>query len=391
MNLRIEKYGGSSVATPAKIQHIAKSLVEKQDQGDQLVVVVSAMGETTNRLINLACEISDHASRREMDQLLVAGEQISIAMMTMAIEAAGGQAISLTGPQAGIYTNDQHGQGRITHIDTKKVLDQLQDGKIVIVAGFQGLNSKGDITTLGRGGSDVTAVALAAAFKAPCYIYTDVNGIHTVDPRKYPEAKKLCHITYDDALEMSRHGAKIMEPVAVEIAKDSQVPIYIQETLGSDKGTTIGCKIDSMAKVVGMAIYDNLCMAECEEHKLHQFEHVLKAMEKHAISPVFQQTSRKVGGRSLRFGFKSGDLGMVREFFKSYDLDPTVDLTYPEVDMITVVRRDDKNLDHSLVNYLEEKGCRPHYVSHRQESISFVVDKCHSPQIIKDFGNLLNL
>ncbi|MGL4391899.1 MAG: aspartate kinase, partial [Fusobacteriaceae bacterium] len=199
----VKKYGGSSVATTEKIKNIAKHLVETKNKGDEIVVVVSAMGKTTNALLKMAKEVADIPDIREVDTLISTGEQQSISLLSMAIKSLGAKAISLTGAQAGIKTTGVHTKSRIDSIDTKNLEKVLAEDNIVIVAGFQGVNENGDVTTLGRGGSDTSAVALAAALKCDCEIYTDVDGIYGIDPRVYKKAKKLSRISYEEMMEMA--------------------------------------------------------------------------------------------------------------------------------------------------------------------------------------------
>lgn len=223
----VQKYGGTSVGSIERIKAVAKRVAERKAKGDQVVVVVSAMGKTTNQLVSMAKEISATPIRRELDMLMSTGEQVSISLLSIALNEMGYESISLTGFQAGIETAGYHTKAKIQDIDIEKVKKYLDDGKIVVVAGFQGMNENGDITTLGRGGSDTTAVALAAKLKCVCEIYTDVDGIYTVDPRVFPTAKKLDVISYEEMLEMASLGAGVMETRAVEIGQKFGVPIYV--------------------------------------------------------------------------------------------------------------------------------------------------------------------
>ena len=233
----VHKYGGTSVATPEKIKNVAKRIIREKEKGLDMVVVVSAMGKTTDHLVELAGQISQHPDERELDLLLSTGEQVSIALLTMALQEEGYEAISLTGFQAGIKTVGPHTKNKIIDIDIDKVKDYLAEGKIVIVAGFQGMNELGEITTLGRGGSDTTAVALAAKLSFPCHIYTDVEGIYSVDPRLYKPAKKLEVISYEEMMEMASLGAGVMEPRSILIGQKYKVPIYVASSMNQEKGT----------------------------------------------------------------------------------------------------------------------------------------------------------
>ena len=240
MALIVKKFGGSSVATPEKIFNIVDRVLRDKQADDRIVVVVSAMGDTTDDLVTLAKEVTSMPYGREMDRLLSTGEQVTIALMALAFQAKGHAAVSMTGEQAGIATSDAFGKARILDINPDRVLRALDDGNIVVVAGFQGRTEEGDITTLGRGGSDTTAVALAGAMHADvCEIFTDVDGVYSTDPRVAPGAIKLKEITYGEMLEMARLGAGVMQPRAVEMGHRYGVPIHVRSTFSDEEGTII--------------------------------------------------------------------------------------------------------------------------------------------------------
>jgi aspartate kinase len=240
VGLIVQKFGGTSVGSAERIQNVAERVLEEKNNGNDVVVVVSAMGKTTDVLVSLAKELSSNPSRREMDMLLSTGEQVTIALLAMALAEKGVSAISYTGWQAGISTESVHSNARITDIDTTAVKTQLEAGKVVVVAGFQGLSETGEITTLGRGGSDTTAVALAAALGADkCDIYTDVTGVFTTDPRYVKEARKLLSISYDEMLELANLGAGVLHPRAVEFAKNYQIPLEVRSSMEKVAGTII--------------------------------------------------------------------------------------------------------------------------------------------------------
>ncbi len=261
-NYVVVKYGGSSVATTDKIQDIANRLVNRQRQGEQIVVVVSAMGKTTDGLVKLAKEISGTPCKRDMDMLLATGEQVSIALLSIAIKEAGGNSVSLTGYQAGIETCDTHSKARINTIHKDRIVQHLNRSEIVVVAGFQGVTENGDITTLGRGGSDTTAVSIAAVLGCSCEIYTDVDGVYTIDPRVYPNARKLDVISYDEMLEMASLGAKVLETRSIEMGHKYKVPILVALSTGEYPGTIIKEWDESMEKkaVTGLTVTENCLM-----------------------------------------------------------------------------------------------------------------------------------
>ncbi|MFD1706354.1 aspartate kinase [Siminovitchia sediminis] len=240
MGTVVIKFGGSSLSTTDKIKNAARRIIAEKQSGKNVVVVVSAMGKTTDQLLTLAGEITDHPAKREMDMLLATGEQVSIALLTMALTEMGEQAVSLTGWQAGIITEKVHSNARIVDVKTDHLEEILNDGKIIVAAGFQGVTEDGEITTLGRGGSDTTAVALAAALKAErCSICTDVTGVFTSDPRYVPKARKLSAISYDEMLELANLGAGVLHPRAVEFAKNHSVPLEVRSSTVNEEGTVI--------------------------------------------------------------------------------------------------------------------------------------------------------
>lgn len=240
MALIVQKFGGTSVGSVEKIRNVANRVIEEAKNGNDVVVVVSAMGKTTDKLVSMAKDISKTPSKREMDMLLTTGEQVTISLLTMALIEKGQEAVSLTGWQAGMQTESVHGNARILNIDASRIQAQLKAKKIVIVAGFQGMDEKGEITTLGRGGSDTTAVAIAAALDANrCDIYTDVTGVFTTDPRYIKDARKLQSISYDEMLELAHLGAGVLHPRAVEYAKNYQIPLEVRSSLEKEKGTII--------------------------------------------------------------------------------------------------------------------------------------------------------
>ncbi len=245
----VQKYGGTSMGDIERIQNVARRVVERKRKGNAMIVVVSAMGKTTDELVRMAQELNPNPSAREMDMLLSTGEQVSISLLAMAIDALGEKAISLTGAQCGIKTDAHHKKARIESINTKRLLDEFENDHIVIVAGFQGISDMGDITTLGRGGSDTTAVALAAAVEADkCEIYTDVDGVFTTDPRKVPDARQLSEISYDEMLELAKLGAKVLHPRSVELARKYNVPLVVRSSFNDNEGTQI-VEVSKLEKV----------------------------------------------------------------------------------------------------------------------------------------------
>lgn len=239
--LTVQKFGGTSIADANRIRRAAGIAAAAYDRGEDVVVVLSAQGDGTDLLLEKAAELSAVPNARELDMLLTTGEQVSVALMAMCLEEMGYPVVSLTGWQAGVETTDVHGDARILRIDTKRLLRHLYSGRIVIVAGFQGIDARGDLTTLGRGGSDTTAVALAGALGASrCQIFTDVDGVYTADPRKFPDAVKLEYITYDRMLTMAREGAQVLHDRCVELAKEYGILIEVLSAFADVSGTLVG-------------------------------------------------------------------------------------------------------------------------------------------------------
>ena len=255
MALIVQKYGGTSLASAERIRAVAGRIAARKAGGDDIVAVVSAMGDTTDQLIALAGQITEHPDDRELDVLLSTGEIVSSTLVTMALHAAGVDAVSLTGAQAGLRTDAVHRRARIVAIEPERVRRELAQGRVVIVAGFQGTAENMDVTTLGRGASDLTAVALAAVLGARCEIYTDVDGVYTADPRVEPKARKLKDVTYEEMLELASKGAKVMQPRSVEIGAVYGVPIYVASSFTEAPGTLIhgGIEMEQFNRVRGIA------------------------------------------------------------------------------------------------------------------------------------------
>ena len=240
MALIVQKYGGTSVADPERMRNVARHIAATKAQGNELVIVVSAMGKATDNLMDLARQVSSATTGREMDMLLPAGERISMSLLCMALQDMGVEAMSFTGSQVGIITDTVHGRAKILEIKGDRVREAIGEGKVAVVAGFQGVSTAKEITTLGRGGSDTTAVALAAALKADaCEIYTDVTGVFTADPRIVPQARKLKHLEFDEMLEMAGAGSKVLALRSVEFARNHNVPIHVRSSFTWEQGTWI--------------------------------------------------------------------------------------------------------------------------------------------------------
>ena len=311
--LIVQKYGGSSVANAERVFNVAKRIMRTRMEGNDVVVVLSAQGKTTDGLIAKAKEINAKPSRREMDMLLSTGEQQSVALMAMAISAIGGRAVSLNAAQVGIATTSTYSNARIRHINTERIENELDEGSIVLVTGFQGVNAIGDTTTLGRGGSDTSAVALAAALNADmCEIYTDVEGVYTADPRVVPDAVKLDEISYDEMLELASLGAKVLHSRSVEVAKKYNVKLVVRSSMSEAEGTEVkeDVKMERML-VSGVAAdkkVSRISIMGINDEPGKAFEvFSLMAKEKVSVDIILQSTGAD-GKQNISFTIGEDDL-----------------------------------------------------------------------------------
>ncbi|MEJ9228158.1 aspartate kinase [Peribacillus butanolivorans] len=313
MALIVQKFGGTSVGSVEKIKNVANRVIEEAENGNEVVVVVSAMGKTTDELVYMAQDISKNPSKREMDMLLTTGEQVTISLLTMALIEAGREAISFTGWQAGMQTESVHGNARILNIDASRIQAQLQAKKIVVVAGFQGNDAYGEITTLGRGGSDTTAVAIAAALNADrCDIYTDVTGVFTTDPRYIKDARKLQSISYDEMLELANLGAGVLHPRAVEYAKNHQIPLEVRSSMEKEAGTTIEeeATMEENLIVRGIAFEDSITRVTVNglPRSLGSLSTIFMTLAKNRINvDIIIQSMTAEDTTNLSFSIKSED------------------------------------------------------------------------------------
>ncbi|MDQ0412920.1 aspartate kinase [Mesobacillus stamsii] len=314
MGLIVQKFGGTSVGSVEKIRNAASRTAEEWKNGNQVVVVVSAMGKTTDHLVDMANEISEAPSKREMDMLLTTGEQITIALYAMALAQNGIEAISFTGWQAGVKTEAIHGNARIIDIETDRISKELSAGKVVIVAGFQGVTADGDITTLGRGGSDTTAVALAAALKADkCDIYTDVTGVFTTDPRIVKSARKLLNVSYDEMLELANLGAGVLHPRAVEFAKNYGLRLEVRSSMEKESGTIIEEENEMEQNLIvrGVAFEDQITRVSVlgVSTSLKGLSTIFSTLAQNHINvDIIVQSRTEAGAANISFSIKSTNL-----------------------------------------------------------------------------------
>ncbi len=302
MNTIVLKFGGTSVADNSKLNIVASKITALVDEGKKVVVVVSAQGKKTDSLLNEAYELSNNPNNRELDVLLSTGEQVSISKLCIVLNKLGYKAISLTGWQAGIYTNNTNQEAIVDHINTKRILKELSEGNIVVIAGFQGVNNKMDITTLGRGGSDTTAISVAAALEADCcYIYSDVEGVFTADPQKLKDATKLTRLSYNEMIDIANEGAKVLHNRCVEIGKKFNIPIIAKSTFKDDDGTVVDNKIEEL-KIKSFVKDDNL-ISVCIHEACADFLNLYRLFIDNEITPL--EFSKR--GNNINALFKSNE------------------------------------------------------------------------------------
>ncbi|MEH7545042.1 aspartate kinase [Neobacillus vireti] len=314
MGLVVQKFGGTSVGSVERILNVAACVREEKERGNDVVVVVSAMGKSTDQLVSLAKDITKEPSKREMDMLLSTGEQVTIALLSMALQQQGLEAVSFTGWQAGIVTEPVHGNARIAKINPEAIQAQVSTGKVVIVAGFQGVTEDGEITTLGRGGSDTTAVALAAALKADkCDIYTDVTGVFTTDPRYVKDARKLLSVSYDEMLELANLGAGVLHPRAVEFAKNYKVQLVVRSSMEKEEGTVIEeeATMEQNLVVRGVAFEDEITRVTVLglTNSLTSLSTIFTTLaQNHLNVDIIIQSTTEAGSANLSFSIHTNDL-----------------------------------------------------------------------------------
>jgi aspartate kinase len=401
MAVVVQKFGGTSVGTIERIKAVAKKVIERKEQGNDMVIVVSAMGKTTDNLISMAKEISPNPDKREMDMLVSTGEQISIALLSMAFHEYGYDSISLTGFQAGIKTEGHHTKNRITDIDLRNVRNHLKEGKIVVVAGFQGINENGDITTLGRGGSDTTAVALAAKLKCTCEIYTDVEGVYSVDPRVYPMAKKLDTISYEEMMEMASLGAGVMETRAVELGFKFNIPIYVAMTHGDKIGTMIKEYDETMeGKVItGLTINDDVLMITVNnvEYKSKNIALIFDMVGKHNVNiDMISQTAPFEGFVNVSFTCSKEDSFAIAEVAKALQVEmPQIELSQEsEITKLSVVgigMMKQSGVAAKVFNIFSDNNIEFKQVTTSEISISYTINSADKQKAVDALAKALNL
>ncbi len=398
----VQKYGGTSVANIARIQNVAKRVVETRRSGHDVVVIVSALGHTTDKLIDMALEITTNPSDRELDMLISTGEQVSSALLAMAIHELGVEAISFTGAQVGIITDNSFTKARIIDINAKRIGEELKKGKIVIVAGFQGVNIKQDITTLGRGGSNLTAVALAKVIGADmCEMYTDVEGVFTADPRIVKNARKINKLSYEEMFELASLGAQILQPRSIEFAMKFGVPIHVRSSFSKHRGTIISKEVKTMEHIVVSGVALNKAEAKITICDVPDkpgiaakiFKHLAK--ENINVDMIIQNVSR-TGSTDLSFTVPTGDISRTIKASNAISGkigagDVTVDKNIAKVSIVGIGMRSHSGVAANMFEALADKKINIEMISTSEIKISCVVKKSLGEAAVKAIHNKFKL
>ena len=393
MALIVQKFGGSSVADRDHVFNVARIVADTRHAGNEVVVVVSAQGDTTDDLIQKAAEITDTPSLREMDMLLASGEQISVSLLAMALSKLGVQAVSLTGWQAGFMTDRAYSKARIRRIDTERVESELARNRVVVVAGFQGLNRMEDITTLGRGGSDTSAVALAAALHAArCQIYTDVEGVYTADPRKVPNAKKLSEITFDEMLELASLGAQVLNNRSVELAKKYGVELEVLSSLNPVPGTVVkevtedmeGMLIKGVAKDTNVAV---ISILEVPDVPGMSFKVFGALAQKNVNVDIILQSTGRGENKDLIFTVPLADAETAVEVLKENQprfggKEIRVEKNFAKVSVVGAGMQSNPGVASRMFEALFEANVNIHMISTSEIKISVIIDEADADKAV---------
>jgi len=394
MAIVVQKFGGTSVATPDLVRRAAGRAIRAKQAGNSVAVVVSARGQTTDDLLDLAYEITDRPNPRELDQLVSTGEQISIALVAMAIHAAGHGAISLTGGQVGLVTDAVHTKARIQHVNAQRIHDEFAKGNIVIIAGFQGVDANQNVTTLGRGGSDTTAVALAAALKADvCEIYTDVDGVFTADPRLVPTARKLDEITYEEMLELASLGAGVLHSRAVEFGKKYHIPIHVRSSLTENPGTMIVEEVSRMETITvrGAALVRDLAKVTIrgvpdQPGVAARIFHAIAAANV-VVDDIIQNVSRQ-GAADVSFTVAKDELATAMDTSRqiAQELgagDVVADDKVSKVSVVGIGMRSHTGVAQRMFKALAEAGVNIQMISTSEIKISCIIDSASADKALR--------
>jgi aspartate kinase len=399
----VQKYGGTSVGDVERIRNVARRVVNTRNQGHEVVIVVSAMAGETDKLIHLAQQVTPTPDEREMDVLISTGEQVSIALLAIALKDMGTEAKSYLGFQIKIATDSVFGKARITSIDSEKMRQDLKEGRVVVVAGFQGVDDSGNITTLGRGGSDTSAVAVAAALEADvCEIYTDVDGVYTTDPNVYAKARKLSKISYDEMLEMASLGAKVLQIRSVEFAKKYDVPIHVRSSFNNNPGTIV-CKEDKeMEKVVVSGVTYNKNEAKIEVMRLPDIPGVVAKLFKPiadaniVVDMIIQTSSTEKGCADVAFTVPKSDfaktLQIVKETNKEFvGKEVKFNEDIAKISIVGVGMRSHSNVATQMFSALAKEGINIHMISTSEIKISCIIDSKYTELAVRALHDAFEL
>ena len=401
MSLIVQKFGGSSVRDAERVMNVARRVVDTYNAGNSVVVVVSAQGDTTDDLIEKAKEINPKATKREMDMLLSTGEQISIALLAMAIQTLGVNAVSLTGWQVGMKTDSKYGMARIKSIDGERIRNELDNNKIVIVAGFQGINKYDDITTLGRGGSDTTAVAIAAGLHADlCEIYTDVDGVYTTDPRIVPEAKKLDEVSFDEMLELASLGANVLHNRSVEMAKKYNVNMCVRSSLNLNEGTYVKEESKVEKTLVRGVARDNdvarIAVCNLKDEPGIAFK-IFSLLAKNGINvDIILQSIGREGYKDISFTVTEGNAEKVEEILtaeKDYlgFEDIKISTQFSKVSIVGSGMVNNPGVASVMFEALYDANINIHMISTSEIKVSVLVNKDNADAAVKAIHDKFNL
>jgi len=402
MGIIVHKYGGTSVGDIEKIKNVAHRLIDTQKKGHDVVCVVSAMAGETDRLIKLANDLTDSPDAREYDVLVATGEQVSIALLAMAIISLGGKARSFTGHQVKILTDESFSKARIMSIDTERLLKEVKDGYIAIVAGFQGVDEGGNVTTLGRGGSDTSAVALAAALNADqCDIYTDVDGVYTADPNICPKAKKLKKISYEEMLEMASLGAKVLQNRSVEIAKKYNVPIHVRASFSEEEGTMVTMEDEEMEKYVVSGVTYNRNESKLTISGIPDVPGVAAKIFKpiadaNIVVDMIIQNASSAGHADLTFTVSKADTKKALEILQSIGKElgaaqVSSDENIAKISIIGVGMRSHAGVASQFFSVLAYEGINIMMISTSEIKISCVVEEKYTELAVRILHDTFNL
>ncbi len=401
MALIVQKFGGTSVADPAKIKAVAERVLRTKKQGNRMVVVLSAMAGETNRFVDMAGQMQEQPDEREFDVLLASGEQVTIALFAMAVKGLGGDAVSLLGDQVKIVTDGTHTKARIKSIDTSLINKHLKENRIVVVAGFQGVTEADDLTTLGRGGSDTTAVALSAVLKADmCEIFTDVEGIYTTDPNVYAAARKIDHITYDEMLELASLGAKVLDIRSVGMAKRYKVPLHVRSTFTENDGTWVVEETENMESMLVAGVTYSKNEARITISKIHDIPGIASKIftpisDAGVVVDMIIQNTRAGEMTDMTFTVPRTD------YKKAMDIVRDLDIAGPDqvsgskeiikVSIVGVGMRNHSGIATTMFHVLAREGINIHMISTSEIKVSCVIDEKYTELAVRALHDAFSL